>query len=126
MTTTKKILIVEDEAIVAMALSRTLPRFGYHICRVFASGEEALEGVDTEKPDIVLMDIHLVGALDGIQTAERIRARLDIPIVFMTGYDISDIQERTRHIANVAHVGKPVGIQALADIIQNMLAASAP
>lgn len=124
--TTKRVLIVEDEAIVAMALSRALPRFGYHVCRVFASGEEAIEGVENERPDLILMDIHLVGALDGIQAADHIRARYDIPIVFMTGYDISHIQDRTRHLTNVAHVGKPVGIQTLAEIIAGMLTSAAP
>jgi CheY-like chemotaxis protein len=123
--TTKRILLVEDEAFVAMSLSRALPRLGYQICRVLASGEEALESVETDQPDLILMDIHLVGAWDGIQTAERIRVRHNMPIVFMTGYDIGDIQEKTRHITNAAHVEKPIGVPALAQIIEATLAASA-
>jgi CheY-like chemotaxis protein len=66
----------------------------------------------------------LVGALDGIQTAERIRVRYGIPIVFMTGYDIGDIQEKTRHITNVAHIEKPVGISTLAQVIEATLASA--
>jgi len=116
-----KVLIVEDEAIVAMALSRALPRFGYEVCRVIAAGEDALEGVERERPDIVLMDIHLAGSLDGIQAAERIRARYDVPILFMSGHDIGEIQERTRHLTIMAHVGKPIGIQALVEIIRGIL-----
>jgi CheY-like chemotaxis protein len=121
MTTRKRVLIVEDEAIVAMSLSRTLPRLGYEICGVVASGEEALLRVDTDQPDVLLMDIHLLGTLDGVQTAELIRTRCNVPIVFMSGYDINEIQEKTKHIPNASHVGKPVGMAVLAGIIQNSL-----
>ena len=119
--TTRKVLIVEDEAIVAMALSRALPRFGYEICRVLASGEEALTFVETLLPDLILMDIHLLGAMDGIETAARIRAHHAMPIVFMTGYDSNEIQGKTQHISNAAIVGKPIGIVALASVIEQML-----
>lgn len=122
--TTKKVLIVEDEAIVAMALSRALPRFGYDICRVIASGEEALASIETLKPDLILMDIHLLGALDGIETAARVRTQHDTPIVFMTGYDSNEIHAKTQHISNTAIVGKPVGITVLADVLERMLANS--
>lgn len=126
MTTSKRLLIVEDEAIVAMSLSRTLPRLGYEICGVVASGEEAIDRVDTDQPDLLLMDIHLLGTLDGVQTAERLRLRYRMPIVFMSGYDINEIREKTKHITNAAHVGKPVGMNVLAGIIENALASSTP
>jgi CheY-like chemotaxis protein len=121
----KKLLVVEDEALVAMSLSRALPRLGYEVCRVLASGEEALARFDMDQPDLILMDIHLNGGWDGIQTAEHIRARSNIPIVFMTGYDVRDIEERTQHLSNVAHVEKPVGIQTLIQIIEATLATAA-
>jgi CheY-like chemotaxis protein len=121
MTTRKRVLIVEDEAIVAMSLSRTLPRLGYDVCGVVASGEEALLRVDADQPDVLLMDIHLLGPLDGVQTAEQLRTHCNIPIVFMSGYDINEIQEKTKHISNASHVGKPVGMTVLARIIQNAL-----
>ncbi|HRI62732.1 MAG TPA: response regulator [Polyangium sp.] len=120
--TTKKVLIVEDEAIVAMALSRALPRFGYEVSRVFASGEEALASIAALKPDLILMDIHLLGALDGIETAARVRMQHDTPIVFMSGYDSNEIHGKTQHISNATIVGKPVGIATLADVLEQMLA----
>lgn len=122
--TAKRLLIVEDEAIVAMALSRALSRLGYHICRVFASGEEALAAIDSEQPHLILMDIHLAGAWDGIQTSERIRAAHRMPIVFMTGYDVGEIEDKTKHIENVAYVGKPVGVAVLTQIIETSLAST--
>jgi CheY-like chemotaxis protein len=122
--TTRRVLIIEDEAIVAMALSRALPRFGYEICRVLASGEEALAVVDMLMPDLILMDIHLLGAMDGIETADRIRTHHSTPIVFMTGYDSNEIHEKTQHISNAAIIGKPVGITALADVLEQMLTTS--
>ena len=124
MMSIKKVLLVEDEAFVAMSLTRALPRFGYEVCCVLASGEEAIQRLEKEQPDVVLMDIHLVGTLDGVQTADIIRTRCEIPIVFMTGYDIRDIQERTLHLSNIAHVEKPVGIQTLAQVIEATLASS--
>ena len=124
--TTKRVLIVEDEAIVAMALSRALPRFGYEICRVLASGEEALACVESLAPDLILLDIHLLGTWDGIETAERIRAHHEMPIVFMTGYDSNEIQGKIQHITNAALAGKPVGIAALANVLDKMLAGPKP
>ena len=124
MTTGKRVLIVEDEAIVAMSLSRTLPRLGYEVCGVIASGEEVLDRIDVVQPDLLLMDIHLLGNLDGVETAEKIRQRYSTPIVFMSGYDINEILEKTKHITNAAHVGKPVGLTVLAEIIQNALGKS--
>lgn len=117
-------MIVEDEAIVAMSLSRTLPRLGYDVCGVVASGEEALDRVDADQPDLLLMDIHLIGTLDGVQTAERLRLHCNIPVVFMSGYDINEIQEKTKHITYAGHVGKPVGMATLAGVIENTLANS--
>lgn len=123
---TKKVLIVEDEAIVAMALSRALPRLGYEVCRVLASGEEALACIEPLAPNLILMDIHLLGPWDGIETAERIRAHHELPIVFMTGYDSNEIYVKIQHIANAALVGKPVGITALANVLEKMLAGPKP
>src|SRR5262245_3499212 len=83
--TAKRILIVEDEAPIADLISRCLSRSGYKITATVPSGEEALAEAARQPPDLALMDVTLAGDLDGIQTAELIHARFDVPVVFLTG-----------------------------------------
>ena len=80
------ILIVEDEALIAASLVHALSSLGYTVPEPVATGEEAIRAVKTRKPDLVLMDIKLIGAMDGIEAAEKIRAIADIPIVYLTAY----------------------------------------
>ena len=75
-----RIMIVEDEALVALNLQKILESFGYEVPTVVYSGEEALEQVADISPDLVLMDIQLAGAIDGIEAATQIRDRFDIPL----------------------------------------------
>ena len=81
-----KILLVEDEAIVAQYLSLELELEGYEVCGYVATGEEAIQKALEEKPDLILMDINILGDIDGIQAAEEILKHRYIPIIFMTGY----------------------------------------
>ena len=80
------ILIVEDEALIAASLVHALSSLGYTVPEPVATGEDAIRSVKTRKPDLVLMDIKLAGAMDGIETAEKIRAFVDIPIVYLTAF----------------------------------------
>ncbi|MEI6210704.1 MAG: response regulator [bacterium] len=82
----RKMLIVEDDALVAMVLSRFLTRLGYTVCGPVVSGEEALEMVDREQPDGALMDVHLAGKLNGIQTVQALHAHRALPVLFVSGY----------------------------------------
>jgi CheY-like chemotaxis protein len=68
----KKIIIVEDEGLVALKIKKDVERMGYDVVNIFASGEEALTGVEAVLPDLVLMDIKLQGRMDGIKTANHI------------------------------------------------------
>jgi PAS domain S-box-containing protein len=81
-----KILIVEDENIVAMDIAATLRRLGYEVLGTAARGEQAVELAGQLTPDLVLMDIMLAGPMDGVQAAAAIRARRDVPVVFLTAY----------------------------------------
>jgi CheY-like chemotaxis protein len=79
-----RILIVEDEAVTAMAIRKSLSGLGYRLSDVASSGEEALKKIDAARPDLILMDIVLQGAMDGIEAASHIRAHYDIPVVYTT------------------------------------------
>jgi DNA-binding LytR/AlgR family response regulator len=80
------ILVVEDESIVSKDIQHSLKKLGYHVVGAASTGEKALEIAQTERPDIVLMDIMLKGSINGIETADIIRRELAIPVVFLTAY----------------------------------------
>ncbi|MBD0309598.1 MAG: response regulator, partial [Microcoleus sp. T1-bin1] len=82
----KKILIVEDESIIAEDISDSLISLGYRITGMVYSGEEAIEAAAKCRPDLVLMDVNLQGEIDGITAAAEIRARFQIPVVYLTAY----------------------------------------
>ena len=81
-----KIMVVEDETIVALDIQNRLTKLGYQVPAVLATGEEAIEQAQETAPDMVLMDIMLAGEIDGIKAAEEIHQRFDIPVIFLTAY----------------------------------------
>src|SRR5258708_19776096 len=81
-----RIMIVEDERIVAKDLQFRLQGLGYEVAAMAAEGHDAISKATNTHPHLVLMDIRIEGDMDGIQTAEVIRADLDIPVVFLTAY----------------------------------------
>ena len=98
MSPTKKILVVEDEMVVAMDLEMRLRKLGYE-CRTAPSGEEAIAEAVSFQPDIALMDIMLHGAMDGIETAARIKMQHDLPVVYLT----ANADEHTLQRAQLTH-----------------------
>ncbi len=80
------ILIVEDEGIVAKDIQNSLKKLGYHVPLIVSTGEDAMQAVEESQPDLVLMDIMLKGSLSGIDAANVIKDRYDIPVVFLTAY----------------------------------------
>lgn len=79
-----RVLIAEDEPVVASDLERQLEKAGLEVSGVFESGEEIIEFLKTNKVDVILMDVRLYGSLDGIDTAHQINKSHDIPIIFLT------------------------------------------
>ena len=79
-----KILITEDEMLVALDLQQRLRKLGFDVCGIAGSGEEAVERAAAAQPDLVLMDVMLPGGVDGIEAAQRIRAASDVPVIFLT------------------------------------------
>ncbi|MBF0566191.1 MAG: response regulator [Nitrospirae bacterium] len=79
-----KVLVVEDENIVAMEIQERLKRLGYTVCGVAAYGDKAIQEANEKNPDVVLMDIRLKGKMDGVEAAEKIQKNLGIPIIYLT------------------------------------------
>jgi len=113
MTTNAKILLAEDDCIAARHLGQTLPRMGYRISEVVQSGEEVIKSVAENPPDIILMDISLGGEIDGICAVQKVHARADIPVIYITGNSDSIVFERAKQTNPYAYLIKPYEIYQL-------------
>jgi two-component system cell cycle sensor histidine kinase/response regulator CckA len=105
--TETRILVVEDERIVALDMERRLGNLGYTMVGHVSRGEEAIRQATETRPDVVLMDIHLKGDVDGIEAAERIRTQLDIPVVFVTAYADEETLQRAKITGPFGYIIKP-------------------
>ncbi len=101
------VLIVEDEAIIAMDLSSQLEGMGYQICAVADNGEDAIKMAKQHHPDLILMDVVIKGAIDGIQTAEKIIKELKIPIIYLTSFSDEDTVRRASKTMPYGYISKP-------------------
>jgi CheY-like chemotaxis protein len=102
-----RIMIVEDETIVAADVRFSLERAGYQVCAMAVSGEDAIAKAQDTQPDLILMDISLQGELDGIQAAEAIHGQLSIPIIFLTAYADQDMLTRAKVSEPFGYLLKP-------------------
>ena len=102
-----KILIVEDERIVAMSIKDMLNNLGYGVSGIVSSGIEAINKTGETQPDLVLMDIKLGGGMDGIEAAQRIRTRFNIPVVFITAYADETTLKRAKLTEPFGYIIKP-------------------
>ncbi|MBU4260098.1 MAG: response regulator [Desulfobacteraceae bacterium] len=102
-----KILIVEDEAIVAEDIHNSLQSLGYIISAVVSSGKEAITKIEGNRPDLVLMDIVLKGDMDGIEAASQINSRFNIPVVYLTAFTDEKTLERAKLTEPFGYIVKP-------------------
>jgi CheY-like chemotaxis protein len=82
----KRILVVEDEAIITADIRSKVERLGYLVCGTAFSGEEAIRKADNSAPDLILMDVRLRGNMSGLEAALQIRKRRDVPVIYITAY----------------------------------------
>jgi two-component system, cell cycle sensor histidine kinase and response regulator CckA len=116
-----KILIVEDDGIIAEDISENLTRLGYEQMAIAHDGRSAVDMALEMRPDIVLMDIKLRGDLDGIQTAEQIRRRVRAPIVYLTANAEPDALQRAKMTEPFGYLLKPYKAQELRSTIEMAL-----
>ncbi|MFH1942838.1 MAG: PAS domain S-box protein, partial [bacterium] len=116
-----KILVVEDERIVAMEVCELLRSMGYEVIATVPSGEEAILEVERVRPDLVLMDIQLKGAIDGIGAAEQIRSCSDIPVIYMTAYADQNTLQRAKITDPFGYLLKPFNEKELHTTIEMAL-----
>ncbi|MFH1969891.1 MAG: response regulator [Verrucomicrobiota bacterium] len=116
-----RILIVEDESIVAKDIQNSLTGLGYTVAGVVAFGEEAVERAGALKPDLILMDVMLKGAMDGIEAAERIRREHSVPVVYLTAYTDDDTLQRAKVTEAFGYLLKPFEDRELRTTIEMAL-----
>ena len=113
-----KILVVEDEIIVAMELKHQLETMGYQVVGIAASGEEAIEVALEKNPDVILMDITLKGDMDGIEAAKKINLYQDTHIIYTTAYSDDEILKRAKSTEPHGYILKPLNSEEVNANIQ--------
>jgi PAS domain S-box-containing protein len=102
-----KVLVVDDEVVVAEDIRRQLRSLGYTVVGVASSGSDAIRLGAEHRPDLILMDIKLKGSMDGIETARAIQARFNIPVIYLTAFSDEETLARARHTLPLAYLIKP-------------------
>ncbi|HUH78340.1 MAG TPA: response regulator [Methanoregula sp.] len=116
------IIIVDDDAIVALRNHELLTKSGYVVPRMFASGEDLLDYLDgSAPPDLILMDVGLDGRIDGIETARRVRKRSAVPFIFLSSVDDDRRTERAQEVPDSVYMVKPVIESRLMEAIGSIL-----
>ncbi len=109
----KQIMIVEDEGLVALEIKEALERMGYDVSHVVASGDDAINKVVTDRPDLILMDIRIQGKKDGIDTAKEIHDNYNVPVVYLTAHSDEKTLERAKLTESFGYILKPFKDQDL-------------
>ncbi|MBV9384889.1 MAG: response regulator, partial [Chroococcidiopsidaceae cyanobacterium CP_BM_ER_R8_30] len=105
--TNKKILVVEDESIVAKDIQTRLRKLGYDVSNVVSSGEEAISKAAEISPDLVLMDIRIKGNIDGVEAAREIRARFGFPVIYLSANIDDNTLARAKQTEPSSYLIKP-------------------
>jgi two-component system, response regulator PdtaR len=117
-----KIVLVEDEFIIAMVLEKQLQKFGYDLAAKVTNGKDAIDAVKTHQPDLIIMDIKIDGDMDGVDAMNEIRKFSDVPVIYMSGNSDSGTRERASKTGPVDYMVKPIPIQELNNSIKKGLA----
>jgi signal transduction histidine kinase len=117
----ESVLIVEDEAIVALSIEKRLKNLHLTVTGTVATGEDAVAAVQQRPPDLILMDIHLHGEMDGIDTAQIIQKQYDIPVIYLTAYADDETIGRAVETGAYGYLVKPFGERDLHSSIKLVL-----
>ncbi len=116
-----RILIVEDEGLIARDIENMVKNAGYEVCGVVQSGTEAIRQAEALEPDLVLMDILLQGEMDGIEAAYIIRERFNVPVIYLTSHADETTLERAKVSEPLGYTLKPVEQKELITVMEMAL-----
>lgn len=105
---TKKVLIVEDEMIIAMLIERMVSNLGHQVVEKVSSGEGAIQAAIAHRPDLILMDIRLKGDIDGIEAMKQIQEKMSIPVIYISGNSDIAHQKKIENTNYVDFLSKPI------------------
>ncbi len=114
----KRILVVEDEAVIALDIKVNLIRLGYEVPGIASSGEEAIKSAEQLRPDLILMDITLNGEMNGLEAAISINKNLNIPVIFLTAHSDSEMIRLGKEAGAYGYLPKPYDARALRSSIE--------
>ena len=114
----RRILVVEDQRLIAADIENTLKKLGYDVVGNVSSGEDAISQSDEVRPELVLMDVRLRGEMDGIQAAEIIRDRFNVPVVYLTAYADEETILRAKKTTPFGYLVKPFNERELRATIE--------
>ena len=117
----RRILIVEDESVVALDLAHSLRDMGFKVTDIVARGDDALHSALQNRPDAVLLDIRLEGNQDGIEAAAQLRAHIQVPIVYLTAHADEQTLSRALHTEPCGYLLKPFNPDQLEQLIEKAL-----
>lgn len=113
-----QVLVVEDEKLVAADIQSHLEKLGYGVPGILSTGEDAINSASQSRPDLVLMDIHLKGRIDGIDAARILQSRLNIPVIYVTAFADDRTLQRAKETVPYGYIIKPFGQKELQTAIE--------
>ena len=119
----KKILIVEDEFIISLTTQNSIRKLGHQVVGAVSTGAEAIEAVRQTQPDLILMDISLVGGPDGIETMKEIQRFSDVPVVYLSGNSDPRTKTRAAETNMAGFLVKPLDDRSFRSTLSGILSA---
>lgn len=120
-TKTPRIFIVEDDKLLSFVEERLVKKLGYGLAGKAADGEQAVEQIKANDPDLIIMDIRLDGSMDGIQAMKEVRKFSSVPVIFLSGDSKDETQERLHEVSNcIDYLVKPVNADDLREPLSNV------
>lgn len=116
--TPKNILIVEDDAILLFVNERMVTQLGHRVVGTAKSGQEAIDEAKKSNPDLILMDIRLLGAMDGIEAMLEIRKFSNVPVIYVSGNSDPKTYDRAKEAGMLNFLIKPVSIEMLKEALE--------
>jgi two-component system sensor histidine kinase UhpB len=115
-----KFLVAEDEFDIALEIKQLIEDMGFEVTSLVSTALEAITKSETDKPNIIMMDVQLSGSLNGIEAAEIIKYKHNIPVIFLTDRTNEHFLRQSKYAANHLAIKKPVDILQLSDLIKQI------
>jgi CheY-like chemotaxis protein len=116
-----KIMLVEDDAIVAHSAKMIIEEIGHEVTYIAYSGEEAISQLVMKKPDLAIIDMKLAGGMSGLRVAEDIKSRYGIPVIFLTAYSDKGLQEKAEEAGCIGYLVKPLEPEELQSVLDKCI-----